>query len=134
MLVIVLTSVMAYEIIAGFVVIGKYEAILVNAGIMLAYFFGLSFITGIFVILLVFGFCGDVHDTSKKSLKKIGKNIGMMGLSLSQAKRNTRMIKSLRVVKISFGGVNFIEKLTPVIFQHFTTARLIDCLLLSKSS
>ena len=94
-------------------------------------------INGFTVINLIFSFCGDVHQTSEKCLimlrAKLGKNDMVGKVTYWQLKRYRKILRTLPNVKISFGEMNYIEKLTPVIFQHFTAARLIDCLLLSKA-
>lgn len=80
---------------------------------------------------LVFAFCANVHTMSSKCLKKIQRHTETVPQSKLRMYR--RIVRSLAVVKVDFGQMNFIEKLTPVIFQQFSTSRLIDCLLVSKS-
>lgn len=72
-------------------------------------------------------FVGDVHETSKKCLRKL-----KQGYFLTKVKKYKRMIRSLPIVKINFGSTNYVEKLTPVVFEHFTLLRIIDTLLVSK--
>lgn len=74
-------------------------------------------------------FAGDIHETSKTALKKIKYTVVM-----KTPKIYSRYIKSLPIVRAKFGSTNFVEKLSPVVFQHFTVARIIDVLLLSKGN
>lgn len=87
---------------------------------------------GVVGVNLVFGFVAEVHFKSWNCMKKLKENSRKMGNPRS-VKLYMKILKSLPVVHVSFGSTNFIEKLTPVVFQQFATERLIDALLLSNS-
>ncbi|CAL8140306.1 unnamed protein product [Orchesella dallaii] len=100
-----------------------------NVGVRL--YFVRVLITSIIVINIVFGFLADVNYFSLEflgQLKRIA-NSSKPGLRSYQVLR--KMTNSLQVLKIQFGSDNYIDILTPIIFQQFATGRVIDSLLLA---
>lgn len=75
-------------------------------------------------------FVADVHYSSLTCLGKIRNTHDLMGTS----KMYRRLLKALPLLKADFGCDNFIEKSTPVVFQHFTVLRIIDYMLVSKQN
>lgn len=73
-------------------------------------------------------FVGDVHHKSKRCIQHLKQN-----LLLKKSAIISKIIKSMPSLKITFGSTNYVEKLTPVVFEHFTILRIIDTLLLSSS-
>lgn len=98
---------------------------------------------GLLGIIIVFGFCADVYLSSREGLRLMNAAalnanlVGKTSMATVLARRKERIIRkmlgSLRIVKVEFGNMNFIDKLTPIRFQNFTTCRLIDALLMLKS-
>lgn len=79
------------------------------------------------VIDVLFGFCGHLFDTSKTCLDRLNHH-----QLLYQSKDCRRTLKSLTIIKILMGNDNYIEKMTPINYQQFTTDRIVDALLLSN--
>lgn len=79
-----------------------------------------------FASMALYFFVADVHFRSNHCFKTL-RNWKILRIA-----SNRKVLMSLPIVKIEFGGSNYIEKITPVVFQHFTTLRIIDVLLLSR--
>lgn len=85
-------------------------------------------------INLVFGFCANVHELSKKCLKRIQKPKDVVKSKPSLTDKCLKKeVESLLKIKANFGDMNFIDKVTPVRFQEYAIARIIEFVLLSKS-
>lgn len=63
------------------------------------------------VILLLFGCCAEVHDTSFKVYADLKRRRSIKKFE------HKLFLNSIPVLKIKFEGSNYLEKLTPVIFQ-----------------
>ncbi|CAL8146211.1 unnamed protein product [Orchesella dallaii] len=85
-------------------------------------------VTSIIVINTVYGFCGDVSFFSEKFVKHM-RHCARVTPGRKCSKMFWKMIISLPIIKIEFGPSNFIEKLTPIMFQQFATLRVIDAML-----
>ncbi len=93
---------------------------------MAAVFF-ILFINLMVILNFLFGFCALVHKGSCRCDKWIHGNECMA----SNSKAHRRQMKSLPVIKISFGITNnFVEALTPVLYQQYICQRFVDMLLL----
>ncbi len=77
------------------------------------------------VINLLFGCCAEVHHVSRKVNFRLKRR-----QSLKMPLQHKLFLNSISVLKIKFGGTNFLEKLTPVVFQAYLVERLVDILLL----
>lgn len=135
LLVLLMIHVLNIQLICGYSLLAGNG---LNISISVKIVFFLSFINGILALNLVFGFCANVYQLSIKYLKRLRMNAkvkvdGKGNRLLYEARKHRRMLRSMPPIKISFGAMNFIDKLTPVIFQQFATARLIDSVLLTKS-
>lgn len=93
------------------------------------YFLKMCFVEGLVLTITcincMYGFCGNVNFTSEKCLRwlqhepKVQKSVYLKIL-----------VRSLPPLKVKFGSVNYISKLTPVVFQQFTNERIIETLLI----
>jgi len=90
------------------------------------YFFQIV-INSALILNLVYGFCADVHYYSGKLIARMNQN----SQGVRQHRIYTKTIKSLAIVRVDFGDNNFIEKITPVMFQHFSALRIIDSILVT---
>lgn len=80
--------------------------------------------------LVIYGFLGDIHYESLRTLSVL----------TTMVKRNHKrhrqhletFINSCLPERVQFGLSNFIEKTTPLVFQMFCVGRIIDLLLLTK--
>lgn len=79
------------------------------------------------VINFTFGYCAQLHDSSKNVLNDLRRNSYIKALIV-----NLKTVRSFPKVSVKFGGTNFIDKMTPVVFQMFLVARLIDMLLVKR--
>jgi len=82
-------------------------------------------------ILGVYGGFGSVNDCASKGLARM-KRLTFQVENKRSFKVLNRMVTALPVMKIDFGGTNFIDKLTPFVYLDFAFKRVIDGLLLSK--
>lgn len=82
-------------------------------------------VDGIVVLHVVFGFAGDFHTMSAKVHEKLRSCHFLM---LSKLFRQFHY--SCSALKVMFGGSNFVEKMTSLIFIHFCFCRLLDLLLI----
>ncbi len=82
------------------------------------------------IILIVYGFAGNVHTVSKVSLAKLEQVVRSGNFGRFNQRYLERFLSSCQILKIKFGMSNFIEKSTPPIFQLFCIERCIDLLLL----
>lgn len=108
---------------------GKYHELIAMAT---GYFLKVSYLEGVVLcvscINFIFGFCGGVHDTSRKCLD------GLMHLeSLRKNKLLRRMVMSMPIVKVKCGSNNCLEKITPVVYQEFANEKIVDTLLLRSN-
>ena len=65
-------------------------------------------------------------------MRKLRLNVRMCK-HVHDAKKYRGLVRILRVVKVQFGSMNFIEKMTPIVFQNFATGKLVKCLLVTNS-
>jgi len=79
------------------------------------------------ILNLVYGFCADVHFYSVKLIARMNQN----AMGLKEHKIYRRTIKSLKVAKIDFWNNNYIEKITPMMYQDFAIMRIIDAILVT---
>jgi len=77
------------------------------------------------VINLLFGCCAEVNYISHKVNSRIKRK-----KSLKTSLEHKLFLKSISDLKIKFGSTNYLERLTPVMFQVYLVERLIDILLL----
>lgn len=91
-------------------------------------------LNGMFGLFFLFGFCANVYSTSEECLKNLRGRVDtlIIGGCFREVRRHRRLLRSMPVLKVEFGAANYIDTLTPVIFQNFTTLRLIDWLLVAK--
>ncbi|CAL8129216.1 unnamed protein product [Orchesella dallaii] len=80
-----------------------------------------------FVIFGIYGYAGSVWSTSTSVLQKMRTNKLIL-----RSKIQRRTAISLPILKIRFGGTNFIEKTTPLTFMDFNIGRTVDLLLIDK--
>ncbi len=88
----------------------------------------------ILINTVLYGFAGDVHETSKRSLQKLKQGVENMYLRNVRKERTyfRCSLASFQTTKIRFVMSNFIGKCTPPIFQIFCIDRIIDVLLSSR--
>lgn len=79
------------------------------------------------VINFTFGYCSQMNEASRKFLAKLKSSVRINKNSSSK-----RMIKSCAEVRVVFGENNYIEKLTPVVYQMFLVERIVELLLLNR--
>ncbi|CAL8140298.1 unnamed protein product [Orchesella dallaii] len=99
-----------------------------NVGVRLYYVRVL--LTSIVIINTVFGYFADVNYFS---LELVGQMRRVASISNQRFKRYQvmrKMTNSLQGLKIKFGSDNYVDTLTPFIFQQFAADRVIDALLL----
>jgi len=82
-------------------------------------------------ILGAYGGFGTVNDCASKGLGQM-KRLTFQVENKRSFRMLNRMVRALPLMKIDFGGTNFIEKLTPFVYLDFAFRRVIDGLLLSK--
>lgn len=82
----------------------------------------------ILVNIFMYGLSATVHTECIRFFKKVKSS------SSIKSKICLKTFASLQIVKVGFGSANYIEKLTPVIFQKFATERVIDVLILSSKN
>lgn len=96
-----------------------------------AYFFKISNIEGLILcvscINFIFGFCAGVHCTSSKCLKAF-KN----SEKFQKNKLLKQLVRSMPPVKVKCGSDNFMEKITPVVYQQFSNEKIMESLLLRR--
>lgn len=85
------------------------------------------------VILVLYGFVGDIYNESKKSLRDLKRKIvggPNQGIILTRKEQNYRKmyIASCQIEKFQFELSNYIEKKTVPVFQIFCCNRIIDIL------
>jgi len=87
----------------------------------------------IIFILIIFGNCGNVHQSSCETLTTMRRKLEYFDESSGvEKRRRMRVVKSLPVVKIKFGSTNFIEVTTPFVYLQFVLQRIVDCMLVSN--
>jgi len=86
---------------------------------------------GAVCILGLYGGFGSVNDGGNECLAQM-KIMALMSGGRGRRGLLRRMVKALPVMKIEFGGANFIEKLTPFVYMEFAFKSVIDVLLLTK--
>lgn len=104
-------------------------------GIIVAVFNVISLVNTMMALFILLSFCARFYATSSDCLMKVrnvGAEIVMGNRSYRELRKYRRLVKSLPVLKVEFGAANFVDRLTPAIFQNFTVLRLVDCLLVSK--
>ncbi|CAL8135742.1 unnamed protein product [Orchesella dallaii] len=82
------------------------------------------------VLLSVYGLCRSVHHDANETVGQMKRAALFCGAK--QARIACRCMNALPVLKIEFGGTNFVEKRTPIVYMEFALERIIDGLLLSK--
>lgn len=97
----------------------------------IGYFLKVSYFEGVVLcvccINFILGFCGAVHYTSTKFLKVLK--------SLENLHRNKllrRLVQSMPPVMVKCGADNFVEKITPVVYQQFSNEKIVESLLLRE--
>lgn len=118
------------QVLYGFLLLSNPEEL--EGNLLMQVFLFLVLTNGVVGVSLVFGFCGEIHDKSWKCMETLKENSRKLGNPKS-VRLYRRILRSLPVVHVSFGSTNFIEKLTPVVFQQFATERLVDAMLLTNS-
>lgn len=91
-------------------------------------------VNGMIALFFLFSFCAKVYMTSLGCLKgmkggEAGELMKGKGKTHRELKQRKKLLRSIPILKVEFGAANYIETLTPVIFQNFAVLRLIDCLL-----
>ncbi|CAL8140308.1 unnamed protein product [Orchesella dallaii] len=100
-----------------------------NVGVRL--YFIRVLISSIITINIVFGFLADVNYFSLKFVGQLRRIASSSKPGFKRYQVLWKMTNSLQVLKIQFGSDNYIDILTPIIFQQFATGRVIDALLLA---
>lgn len=97
---------------------------------LVTFFFTAMTLETSLVILVVYGFAGDVHKTSTVSLLKLKQIIRSVchGNCKKERKYLGCFLAYCQTAKIRFGLSNFIEKSTSLIFQLFCVQHMIDLL------
>lgn len=80
-----------------------------------------------FVIIFVFGILADVYNVSAAVQEMIDGNPG-----LKRSKWLKRWVKSCPILKIYFGGTNYLDRLTPLNFQDLVIDQTVSLLLLKN--
>lgn len=81
------------------------------------------------VIILMLG-CGMLADVWRISIETEGKILSSE--SMKRCKWFRKFHKSCQTLRISFGGQNFLEPLTPPNFEHFVVSQTVNLLLLKN--
>lgn len=114
--------------------LAKSGVMMTNGISLQLYGFCASIMTnGIFTMNLLYGVCADVHQTSKMVQNTLRRHC-VIPKDRKEYRLNQyqKLRRALPVVRINFGSTgNFIEKLTPVVYQEFAVKRLIDALCVS---
>ncbi len=79
----------------------------------------------IFLVNFVFGILADVYNFSNGIQKQLNERY-----DLKRTKWFKRWIKSCPVLKIYFGGSNYVDRLTPLNIQDFTINQTVSLMLL----
>ncbi|CAL8146907.1 unnamed protein product [Orchesella dallaii] len=93
-------------------------------------FFAYSVMNSIILLLMVYGLCGNLHQDASRCVAEMRRTA--LTCEPRQRKLLQRTVMALPVLKIEFGGTNFVEKRTPFVYLEFALGRIIDGLLLSK--
>lgn len=75
----------------------------------------------------IFRYCADVYENSRECVDKLNHSE-----TLRMSKLLQRIIWSMPYVKVQFAKTNFIQRLSPVMYQQFTNEKIIDFLLLQQ--
>lgn len=78
-------------------------------------------------LIVIFGSCADVYELSNKYISYLRRSETMR-----KSKMLRRIVRSLPTVRVTFGRTNFVDQLSPVVYQQFTNEKIIDTLLLQK--
>lgn len=97
----------------------------VNIPVVVLALYLILVIDGIVVLHIVFGFAGDFYQDAVK-----GRTILKGCHSLMRCKQFRWFYRSCPTLKVMFGGTNFIDKVTSLVFLHFCVCRLLDLLLI----
>ncbi|CAL8135740.1 unnamed protein product [Orchesella dallaii] len=92
-------------------------------------FFADAIVHFVVVILSVYGLCGNLHQEASGTLGEMKRAALFCGIK--QARIARRCTNALPVLKIEFGGTNFVEKRTAFVYLEFALERIIDTLLIS---
>lgn len=85
------------------------------------------------ILVIAYGFAGNFYDASVKSLHDLKRKAKLTLLKQrKQRKVCEKFLASCQVQKIQFGATNYIDKLTPLVFQQFCIDRIIDLVLVQK--
>ncbi|CAL8129349.1 unnamed protein product [Orchesella dallaii] len=79
------------------------------------------------IILGIYGYAGSVFSTSIMLTKGFNTSEKVL-----RSRLDRKIAKSLSILKIKFGGSNFIDKRTPLVFLDFNIGRTVDLLLVDK--
>lgn len=119
------------QVMSAFILINPHNAELTPIPLKLVYAVITCFVFPILVI--AYGFAGNFYDDSVKLLQELKRKAKLSYLKQpKQRKVYEKFIASCQVQKIEFGVTNFIDKLTPLVFQKFCIDRIIDLVLVQK--
>lgn len=99
----------------------------VAADFFLRAFFVEGLIMDVLCINFIFGYCADVYMQSGNCINKLSHLD-----SIRRSKLLIRFVWSMPKVKITFGQTNFMDRLTPVVFQDCTNNKIVETLLLRQ--
>lgn len=91
------------------------------------------FIQATLIIIVAYGFAGNFHQESAKSLKRLHEEnrYRVDFVPRREFLYAKKYLVACQVQKVQFGLSNFIEKITPLVFQRYCLDRIIDLLLVS---
>lgn len=75
----------------------------------------------------IFGYCADVYENSRECIKMLNHL-----KPLRRSKLLKRMVWSMPRIRINFGKTNFVDRLSPVVYQQYTNDKIIEMLMLRK--
>jgi len=81
-----------------------------------------------FVMMLLFGILGSIHEASESLLHLLKDSFLFMSKP-----ENRRVVRSCPVLKIYLGDSNFVERVTPLHCQSFMLQRTVDLTLLTRN-
>lgn len=83
-------------------------------------------------LVFVVGAMASVHQESKMTLEKLKSELSLIQ-NMQQKERSRKVLQSLRVINIKFGGNNFVEKATPLNCIIHATNLCMQILLFQRS-
>ncbi len=90
-------------------------------------FYAEGMVLDILCINLIFGYCADVYMQSDKCVKMLNHSVIIRKSIILK-----RAVWSMPKIKITFGLTNFMNRLTPVVFQDYTNEKIVEHLLLCE--